>query len=161
MGKRCYLSANVEKYLKRILLSLAVSFYCLNSLAWEDDNAIGTWKSIDDDTGLPTAIVKTELVNGQLQGTVLKLIPVPGEELLTHCKLCTDSRKDQPIVGMIIMGGLHRDKPGHWSGGEILDPDEGKVYKANVSSEDGKRLVIRAYIGFSLLGRTQIWIREQ
>lgn len=146
--------------LTRIALSAVLGLLCLNSAAWAADNAVGIWRAIDDETGVITSIVKTELVNGQLQGTVLKIIPVPGQVTLTHCKLCTDSRKDQPIVGMRIMTGLKQDKPGYWSGGEILDPDEGRVYQVKVSSEDGKALVLQAYIGFALIGRTQIWIRD-
>lgn len=146
-------------FLTRIVLSVALGFWGVNPAAWAGDNAIGIWRAIDDETGQVTSIVKTELVNGQLQGIVLKIIPVPGQETLTHCKLCTDSRKDQPIVGMRIMSGLKQDKPGHWSGGEILDPDEGKVYKIKVSSEDGKELVIRVDTGFLLIERTQIWKR--
>ncbi len=49
-----------------------------------------------------------------------------------------------------------------WSGGEILDPDNGKSYSCYIKVKDnGQRLHVRGYIGFSLLGRTQIWHRAE
>ena len=55
---------------------------------------------------------------------------------------------------------LKQDKTGYWSGGEILDPKEGKIYKVKLSTEDGKKLDVRGYIGIALIGRTQTWLKE-
>jgi uncharacterized protein (DUF2147 family) len=46
-----------------------------------------------------------------------------------------------------------------YSGGDILDPDTGSVYRCKMHVEGGTRLVLRGYIGFSLLGRNQTWLR--
>jgi uncharacterized protein (DUF2147 family) len=47
-----------------------------------------------------------------------------------------------------------------WSGGEILDPETGKTYRAKMRLEDGgRKLIVRGYIGFSLFGRSQTWLR--
>jgi uncharacterized protein (DUF2147 family) len=49
-----------------------------------------------------------------------------------------------------------------WSGGKILDPDNGKTYKCYIAVEDGgQKLKVRGFIGFSLLGRTQYWLRDE
>jgi uncharacterized protein (DUF2147 family) len=49
-----------------------------------------------------------------------------------------------------------------YQGGEILDPENGKTYRAKMKLEDGgKTLHVRGFIGISLLGRTQVWIREE
>lgn len=43
----------------------------------------------------------------------------------------------------------------------ILDPENGKVYSAKMSlSDDGRKLNVRGFLGISLLGRTQTWMRE-
>jgi uncharacterized protein (DUF2147 family) len=48
-----------------------------------------------------------------------------------------------------------------WSGGEILDPESGKTYRARMKLIDGgRRLVIRGYIGLPLFGRSQTWVRR-
>ena len=60
---------------------------------------------------------------------------------------------------MAILWGLAEDHE-EWNGGYILDPKNGKTYKCEMKLEDGgKKLTVRGYIGFSLLGRSQTWIR--
>jgi uncharacterized protein (DUF2147 family) len=49
-----------------------------------------------------------------------------------------------------------------YSGGTILDPNNGKVYQSKATlTDDGKQLKLRGYIGMPLLGRTQTWLREE
>jgi uncharacterized protein (DUF2147 family) len=48
-----------------------------------------------------------------------------------------------------------------WDGGKILDPVKGQIYNAKLSlADNGRSLKVRGYIGVSLFGRTQIWVRE-
>jgi uncharacterized protein (DUF2147 family) len=64
-------------------------------------------------------------------------------------------------MGLDILTGLRADGD-EWTGGEILDPDTGKVYKAKIKLTDGgKKLVLRGFIGFSLIGRSQTWVRAE
>lgn len=98
--------------------------------------------------------------NGVFTGKVTKIL-VPGDENKT-CTKCTDDRKDQPIVGLTILKDLKKTGENEWSGGNILDPENGKVYNAKMSlADDGKKLNVRGFLGISLLGRTQTWVREQ
>lgn len=77
------------------------------------------------------------------------------------CEHCTDERRGQSIVGMTILEGLKASGAG-WEGGGILDPNNGKAYRAKARlSDDGGRLEVRGFIGVALFGRTQTWIREQ
>jgi uncharacterized protein (DUF2147 family) len=77
------------------------------------------------------------------------------------CYLCSGAKKDQPLVGLEILWGFHLDGA-EWSGGQVLDPDNGKIYRAWLALEDGgNKLHVRGYIGISLLGRTQYWFRER
>ena len=163
------LTKNEEAYTKSLktnlviagALAIAIGGFSQAAFSQAADPVIGQWKTIDDKTGQARSIVKVEEVGGVLQGTIMQTFPNPNEKPLTHCNACTDHRKDQPIVGMKIMTGLKKDKAGHWSGGEILDPKEGKIYKVKVATEDGKKLEVRGFIGISLIGRTQTWVREQ
>jgi len=76
------------------------------------------------------------------------------------CDKCKDERKGQPIVGMVIVRGI-RKAGDEFGGGEILDPDTGTVYRCKMRLiENGARLLVRGYIGISLLGRSQTWTRE-
>ena len=118
---------------------------------------IGRWKTIDDKTGKPKAIVQVYWENGKLYGKIEATLDPNAKKI---CDKCKDARKDQPIVGMVIMRGLvlHGEE---YSGGDILDPDNGSVYRCKLRVEEhGSQLSVRGFIGFSLLGRSQTWTRE-
>lgn len=121
----------------------------------------GSWKTIDDNTGKPRGLVEISEHNGVYSG---KLVKSFGEDdgKARLCDKCTDSRRDQPVMGMTIITGLRRTGDNEWSGGEILDPESGKLYKTKMSlADDGSKLKVRGFIGISLLGRTQTWERER
>jgi uncharacterized protein (DUF2147 family) len=122
---------------------------------------VGMWQTIDDHTGKPKALVQiSDDGNGQLDGKVIHGLE-PGEKPDRKCTACTDARKDQPIIGMTIIDGMKKTDDG-WDEGHILDPENGKVYRCKMHLEDGgKKLVVRGYLGISLLGRSQTWTREQ
>jgi len=129
--------------------------------AQADDPAVGVWKTIDDKTNKPASLIRIDEVNGVLEGTIIKTFPKGKEPPLVYCSLCKDERKDKPLLGMKIMTDLKKDQTGYWSGGKILDPEEGEIYKVKVSTADGKKLDVRGYIGIPLLGRTQVWYKVE
>jgi uncharacterized protein (DUF2147 family) len=122
---------------------------------------VGTWQTIDDHTGQPKALVQiTQDGNGTLSGKVIKGLG-PNDQPDRRCTACTDARKDQPILGMTIISDMKKDGDA-WDHGQILDPENGKLYKCKMHLEDGgDKLVVRGYIGVSLLGRSQTWVRQQ
>ena len=141
----------------RALILLSI-FLCGCAVA-ADRTPVGSWKTIDDDTHQPKAIVDITEENGVLSGRVVKLFRNPNEDQNPKCKDCAGVRKDQPIIGMTILWSLHRDGD-EWNGGEIIDPDGGKIYRCKLHvDESGTKLEVRGFIGFSLLGRTQVWER--
>ena len=141
-------------------LAGAVAFALAAGSAFAQATPAGTWKTIDDNTGKQKGEVTIVDNGGVFTGNVSKIL-VPGDENKT-CTKCTDDRKDQPIKGLTILTGLKPNGNNNWDGGQILDPENGKVYSAKMSlSEDGQKLNVRGFLGISLLGRTQTWIREQ
>ena len=126
--------------------------------AQTSDSITGLWKTFDDETNQPAALVQIIEKNGVFSGTITKLLDTSGPSI---CEKCTDSRKGKPILGMEILSGLKKTGE-NYSGGQILDPDDGEIYKAEMKLKDqGAKLDLRAYIGIPLLGRTQTWIREK
>ena len=120
----------------------------------------GTWKTIDDKTGKPRGLVEISETNGVYSGKLVKTFVDNGDKSKV-CDKCTDARKDQPIIGMTILSGLRKSGDNEWSGGEILDPESGKIYKSKMAlADDGAKLNVRGFIGVSLLGRTQTWLRD-
>lgn len=124
------------------------------------DTPVGTWKTIDDASGQAKALVQITETDGQLSGKVVKVLQ-SDQGPQPRCTKCDGERHDQPIEGMTVLWGLHRDGDA-WSGGKILDPVKGRVYKCKMQlTEGGSKLKVRGFIGFSLLGRTQVWIRQE
>jgi len=129
-------------------------------LAWAA-SPVGVWQTIDDETGKERSIVRITEVNGELQGVVEQIFDQPGDDPKHLCDKCKGDRKDKPIVGMTILWGLKQNGK-EWSGGEILDPKKGRIYRCKLTpSGDGKQLDVRGFIGFALIGRTQTWHRLQ
>ncbi|NGZ87946.1 DUF2147 domain-containing protein [Duganella aceris] len=126
----------------------------------DDTSPVGLWKNIDDATGKPKALIRITESNGALQGKIEQLFRAPGEDQNPKCDKCDGARKDQPIIGMEILSGLKKDGD-EYAGGEILDPNNGKVYKSKLHLTDaGKKLSVRGYIGMPMLGRSQVWVRQ-
>jgi uncharacterized protein (DUF2147 family) len=136
---------------------LSLAFAAARAFA-ADATPIGVWKTIDDKTGQPKSIVEITEQNGELSGVVKEVLqseqgPNPV------CKECEGDRKDKPVVGMTIIWGMKKDGD-EWSGGKILDPKNGKIYGCKMHlTEGGKKLEVRGFVGFSLLGRSQTWDR--
>jgi uncharacterized protein (DUF2147 family) len=127
----------------------------------DEASPVGLWKNIDDVSGKPKALIRISEVNGSLQGQIEKLFRAPNEDQNPKCEKCEGARHDQPVIGLVIMTGLKKDGD-EYNGGEILDPDNGKVYRSKMHLTDGgKKLSVRGYIGVPMLGRSQVWVREQ
>ena len=126
--------------------------------ASEANSPVGVWKTFDDKTGAARAIVRIYEQDGKLFGRIEQTFKPGGEHRV--CVPCTDERKNKPVVGLIIIRNIKRDG-NEYSGGDILDPESGWVYRCKMHLEqDGQRLVLRGYIGVSLLGRSQTWQRQ-
>jgi uncharacterized protein (DUF2147 family) len=122
---------------------------------------VGRWKTVDDATGKVKSVVVIWEEKGKLYGQIEKLIDPDPQDPNPRCTHCQGEMKDKPVVGLRILWDLSKDG-NQWSGGKVLDPDNGKVYKCSVAVEDGgKKLKLRGFIGISLLGRTQVWVRDE
>jgi len=117
----------------------------------------GTWKTIDDETNEPKGHLDLFIGEGKLYGKVSKILKSAPDRI---CDKCPDERKNQPILGMIVLVEM-KQKDGYWQSGSILDPEKGKWYTAKMWFKDGdpNTLVVRGYIG--PFYRTQYWHRVQ
>lgn len=134
----------------------------MSSLSFAED-ITGMWQSIDDKTGAPKALVEIRKeANGAYVGKIVKITPRAGYTPKETCVDCPAPYTNKPILGLDVMTGLKQGEGLNYVNGRILDPNSGKVYsmKAKLSS-NGKRLHLRGYVGVSVLGRNQIWIRDE
>lgn len=143
--------------MKKIVLALGLM--SLAALVNAADPLNGTtWKTIDDKTKQPKAIVKfTEQKNGTLSASIQSVL-TPGEE--NACKKCEGPYHNKSLKGLRIVTGLKNVGGTSYENGSILDPQSGKTYKLKGQIADGgKKLELRGFIGVAALGRNQTWIR--
>ena len=141
----------------RTLAALALGAW-FSTAAMAQMTPVGLWQTIDDKDGTVKSEIRIVETAGVVSGKVEKILD-PKAKPDEKCVECRDERKDQPILGMEILRGLKKsDGQDLWEGGNILDPKNGKVYRATVTPiEGGKKLQMRGYIG--PFYRTQIWNR--
>ena len=121
----------------------------------------GLWQSIDDKTGAPKGIVRiSKDADGSYMGTVTKVTPRVGYKPKEFCVDCPAPYTNKPIIGLNVIRGLKHKEGDNYEGGKILDPNSGKIYSLKAKlSPNGKKLVLRGYVGIAVLGRSQTWIR--
>ena len=129
------------------------------SVSFAQGTPEGLWRTIDDETGEAKSHVRITARDGQFYGTVEEILNL--EKKSSICDQCPGDRLGVPIEGLEILRDM-KPKGDAWAGGTILDPKKGKVYKAKMSlNETGEELTVRGYIGFSLIGRSQLWQRVE
>jgi uncharacterized protein (DUF2147 family) len=146
----------------KLVLGALTLLFALTAAAADPASPAGLWKTVDDKTKLPRSLVRISEVNGVYEGRIEQLLNrQPDDDPQGICRACPGDRKDKPLVGMTILSGLKKDGD-IFTGGEILDPKNGKSYRCKMEViEGGKKLNVRGFIGVSLIGRTQTWLREE
>ena len=142
-------------------LSLIIFFFYLPIADAQSITPVGYWDQYSDKTGQLQSIIYIWAEDNELKGRIVKGFPVKGKAPNHYCTKCSGEFKNKRIIDLTMMWGLrynaHNQK---WEGGHILDPQGGGVYRLlGVLSPDNKQFTIRAYIGVSLLGRSQTWVR--
>ena len=139
-----------------MIFNVILFSYVLTS-SFQINEIEGIWITQDDETGKKKSEVLLYKNEGKLYGKILNLLLEEDKGKL--CVNCKGENKNLPIQGMVIIKDLKIiDKS--WEDGTILDPKSGKTYSCYITFEDENTLKVRGYIGFSLLGRTQKWIRK-
>jgi uncharacterized protein (DUF2147 family) len=142
----------------RYALGIALATLALQAAA--QNTPAGLWKTIDDETKHEKSYVRITESNGVFSGKIEKILEAGKAD--SKCDKCSDERKDKPVLGMTILRNLKQnaDDKDVWDGGDVLDPNNGKVYRARLKPiEGGKQLQLRGYLG--PFYRTQVWIRVE
>ncbi len=123
------------------------------------ESPVGQWRTIDDNDGQEKSVVEIYEQGGKIFGKIVSLRE-PNDEngKPKTCTKCVGADKDKPIIGLVIIRDLVQDGD-EYTGGTIMDPNNGKVYKCKLKVE-GNKLKVRGFIGFSAIGRTQTWLKK-
>lgn len=119
---------------------------------------VGLWQPLDS-AGKPLGLIRIFETNGLYYGRIEPTSP--HDDHNARCTRCTDDRRDQPIIGLLLLRHL-KPENGEYGGGDILDPDTGRIYGCTLRLTDGGReAIMRGFLGISLLGRSQTWRRVE
>lgn len=117
---------------------------------------VGKWTIYDDKTGAKKATAQLSVDNGVLNGLIVETFPPSDGE--KRCIKCSGDFKNKAVLGLPFLWGLKEVKEGAWENGHVIDPKSGRIYRVKISVKNDK-LYVRGYVGVSLLGRNQIWMR--
>jgi uncharacterized protein (DUF2147 family) len=136
-----------------IILSIFLVAFITSSPA---DKITGTWQTAGDDW----AHVHIYKSGDKYHGKIIKL----KNPLDDYGKPKVDNnnpdknKRSQPAIGLQIIKNFSYDGKKEWKNGTIYDPGNGSTYKCIMWLENGE-LNVRGYMGISLLGRTEKWMR--
>jgi uncharacterized protein (DUF2147 family) len=148
------MNKNIYKALYLLIFVITIDVFA------SDNSVIGFWKTIDDKDQSIRSVVEIFEKDAKIYGKIVKIFPHEGNK--PNCDQCKDEFKDQPILGMEFMWDLKKNTSTKYDGGKILDPQNGSIYKSKIELiDDGKKLNVRGYIGISLFGRSQEWLRTE
>ena len=145
--------------MKQLILAAALALQI--SVAWAQATPVGLWKTIDDKTQKEKSLVRITEAGGVFTGTIEKVLD-PETPPDAKCVDCKDERRDKPVLGFLLIRNVKQnaDDASIWDGGDITDPNNGKVYRVRLRPVDaGKRLEVRGYVG--PFYRTQHWQRVE
>ncbi len=118
----------------------------------------GIWRSIDDRSGEARLVVRVFAENDEVKGTVEKVLA--DDASAQRCEKCEGRLRNQPVLGMLLLWGF-RYKDGDYKGGQLVDPDDGKIYRCTMRvADDGSKLMIRGFPGLSFSARSWTFVRE-
>ena len=136
------------------LLPFLLMFGTVSMIA--QSSPVGTWKTIDDESGEEKSYLEIYEQSGKLYGKIVKILTGEPDAI---CEECKGKLKNKPVLNMVIMEKLEK-KSTYWGGGTILDPENGNVYKCKIWLDESNQdqLKVRG-IHWTGIYRTQTWYR--
>ncbi len=140
---------------KKLLLNLCY-FLTFGSTLFAED-AVGFWKTINDETGKAESIVAIYPHEGKYYGRIIATVGDDGkvqDTMYSPKERAPGVEGDAYYCGMDIIWDL-KNNGSKFTDGKILDPEKGKIYDAEMWTKDGN-LIVRGEIW--LFGENEKWI---
>lgn len=145
----------MTKKSRLLLLVMLVMF----SFTVQSQSIFGKWKTIDDRTGKPKAVIDVYKKNGLMYGHVVEILEEGKEDSV--CSKCDGELKDKPVMGMTIIDAAKEHEDGKWKGKTLFDPEQAMTFRCKIwlNPENSNELKVRGYLAF--IYRTQTWVRVE
>jgi uncharacterized protein (DUF2147 family) len=140
----------------KLLLVIFLLFFVARSVAQtKADDIVGVWLT----GGKEPAKIQIYRSGDKYYGKIVWLkYPEANGMARLDSKNPDKSKQKQQIIGLVILQHFRFDD-NEWNDGKIYDPESGKTYSCHLTLKGNKTLKVRGYVGVSLLGRTETWIR--
>lgn len=147
------------KLIFKILINLV--FLSLLATACRGGELTGLWQEYNDETGNPESLIHiSKVTDNSYEARIEKILPDTAENSALLCTHCTGSLHNRPLLGLRILSGLKRRDKLSFEEGEIIDPDDGKIYRCNIRlSENDNTIEVTGYLSFNWIGHSEIWRR--
>ncbi|CAM4352698.1 DUF2147 domain-containing protein [Zobellia roscoffensis] len=123
----------------------------------QSQSVFGKWKTIDDRTGKPKAIIDIYEEDGKMHGKVIEIVEEGKENFI--CSKCDGDMKDKPVLGMTIIEDAEHHGDGVYKGDTLFDPQQAMTFRCKIwlNPDNPDELKVRGYLAF--IYRTQTWVR--
>jgi len=129
------------------IITLVIVLFVYAGAVFAADPVEGFWLSVDDKTGEIKSGWEIYESNGVMYG---KMLSAAGFTAAARATRCRDSYANFPISGKVnqlpLLGtpwmfGLRRESAGKWTNGNIVNPEDGNMYKLSLIHHpvDGKK----------------------
>jgi uncharacterized protein (DUF2147 family) len=138
------------------LYFLSILLFGSSIIAEDSLDVQGYWKTINEKTNHPESILAIYEYNGKMFGRIIATYNDQGivdDSIEKPVKRAPGVKGHPFYTGLDIMWNLEK-KGKRYSKGNIMDPEKGRVYNAEIWRE-GSNLIVRGEI--LIFGRNQTW----
>lgn len=130
----------------------------------------GYWKSIDEETGEPTAFWHIYIDNGVAFGKIVKIIGKPDDTIADKVEPSYPDYPDSRALNTLRVLDVpwiynlqpRRGGNGHWTRGFIIDPNDGRRYALDLNFiAPGDRKAVNGQDTLEVKGKIMIFSRSQ
>ena len=127
----------------------------------DGDRIIGLWLTPDD-----KATIEITRSGDSYAGKIIELLeplyPKDADPAIAGTPKRDQNNLDEalrsrPIIGLNMVRGFAYVGDGRWENGRIYDPRDGKEYESEMTLHPDGTLEVRGFIGFSFMGKSQMW----
>jgi uncharacterized protein (DUF2147 family) len=143
--------------MKKVVILLIIVFSSLQLLAatGDADDILGVWAN-----GSNKGHIEIYKLNGRYYGRIIWLkhpYDASGKPKVDF-RNPDENARNQRLLGLVMLRGFMYEDD-EWKGGKIYNPQDGKEYNSFIRLTDDKTMSVRGYIGISLFGKTEKFIR--